>query len=556
MAIRNNHWYNINEQRSYPVDETASAVDDSGVRLPNNFIVDLKLSWSLQYGRYSYISAASATEGAVSVLISVCSTLDDNLNDSRLVAGVTISKDKFQESLTYKLNSFLPGAAGYIVFGSGAQQLFSGLYANPQQSLLTARAARALPNPTLSRLALQGSATEYSGLLQLIPGAPLRVRKEPQLINGKWQENVLVFGLEDTRANASEQSAFETFSGGCSPRVGSQNCGDPQPLQSINGIRPDCSGNVTLDFRGCAVVGRNSADCGVIVDCNLSLEQSCRPPYLPDISDGQLPGARPPLIIPPVIPPGPDSDSASDSISEGFSSPLALPYCDTFDLITANSFNPVGPALFTFVADDSPAEDYCCNGPAAAISGFGCDLSDSASGDPVNPSVSYGTNVLSARSSTHISLFGADTQTLYRRFVTDVKIQGGVTGTDNIAGILANYRFGANGLPTYYIAAVDAKSFSFNIFSFNGINFVTLVSGTDYAIRTNEWMRIRFSLLPGPGPFNIQLSARLQGITRPSLDVQLVTDITSTQWGTDSGLSGLYILRSLAYFSFWRVEQA
>ena len=67
MAIRNNNWYNLNEQRDYPVDDVASALDDSGKRLPMSLITDLQLRWPKELGQYAYVSAASVTEGIVRV---------------------------------------------------------------------------------------------------------------------------------------------------------------------------------------------------------------------------------------------------------------------------------------------------------------------------------------------------------------------------------------------------------------------------------------------------------------------------------------------------------
>ena len=61
MAIRNNHWYNLNEQRDYPVDDTASALSDDGSRLPSSLIADLRLRWPSALGRYAFISAAAVT---------------------------------------------------------------------------------------------------------------------------------------------------------------------------------------------------------------------------------------------------------------------------------------------------------------------------------------------------------------------------------------------------------------------------------------------------------------------------------------------------------------
>jgi len=58
---QNNHWYNINEQRNYPLDDTASCVANSGLRLPNNIITDLRLRWPEQHGKYAFVLSLSVT---------------------------------------------------------------------------------------------------------------------------------------------------------------------------------------------------------------------------------------------------------------------------------------------------------------------------------------------------------------------------------------------------------------------------------------------------------------------------------------------------------------
>ena len=87
MAIRNNDWYNLNEQRDYPVDDKASTLDDSGNRLPSALITDMRLRWPESLGQYAYVSAASVTPSIVTVMIEVSQTLDNVPNTSTLIAG-------------------------------------------------------------------------------------------------------------------------------------------------------------------------------------------------------------------------------------------------------------------------------------------------------------------------------------------------------------------------------------------------------------------------------------------------------------------------------------
>ena len=118
MAIRNNHWYNLNEQRSYPIDDTATALSDEGNRIPSSLLSDLRLRWPITYGRYGYISAATITKNIVTLLITSSSTLDNSSEDATLIAGVSVPTSELIAGRTYALSPFQQGVGGFITFGS------------------------------------------------------------------------------------------------------------------------------------------------------------------------------------------------------------------------------------------------------------------------------------------------------------------------------------------------------------------------------------------------------------------------------------------------------
>ena len=76
MAIRNQHWYSLNEGIAYPVDEAATSVDDAGLRMQNNIITDLHLRWPGGLGHYAFISSLTVTDTLVSVTFLVSYALD------------------------------------------------------------------------------------------------------------------------------------------------------------------------------------------------------------------------------------------------------------------------------------------------------------------------------------------------------------------------------------------------------------------------------------------------------------------------------------------------
>jgi hypothetical protein len=563
MAIRNNHWYNLNEQRYYPLDDTASAVSDAGDFLPNQLLADLRLRWPVTYGKYAFLSAAAITPYLVTVLIEATDDLDNSPTSSVLIAGITIPKDELTTGKTYFLTSFKPGAGGFIVIGSGVDELYSGRFSSPRQSLLTPRAARASRVPPVPSIGVENAAVPLTGLVNLTAVSPLQLTKETRIINNVEYENVVVFRLVETAqriaTNAAAESVFSTFAGPCGKRVGSKTCSDPQPIQTINSVGPDCDGIMILDFQGCATVGRNVNDCSVIVDCDLGLSLSCQPPYLPNLTTGELPSELPPHIIPPPLPPEPPV-VPTVSISETVETILSLPYCDTFDEAYAYGFSPMGDSSFGFISDDSPDETFCCSGPPPADTSYGCSHdSVSVSGHlvpPIQVASSYATLSQNAQARTNISIFTSDVQCLYRTYTTDVKIVQGVTGSFKNAGIVLNYRLASATLVNYLVARIDIDNSIFGVYFFNGLNLISLSTVAVPSVRTDDWYRIRFQAVPNETTrTSVLLWATLTGVTDPSISVTINTSLSSNLWVTDAANAGFYAQRSKSYFSFWRIDE-
>jgi len=601
MSIRNNHWYNLNEQRSYPLDDSASALSNAGDRLPAALISDLRLRWPVTYGKYAFVSAASVTSSIITVMIEATDDLDNSPSSSTLIAGVSVPLSSFVEGRTYALTAFQDGVGGFITFGSGTDKPYRGLFSSPRQGLLTPRAARFARLPPVPTLGIAQVATALKGVVNLTAVEPLRLTKETRVIGGVEYDNVIVFRLIETTTDiatgTSTESVFRKFSGPCGNRTGSKSCSDPQPVQTINSITPDCDGVITLEFQGCATIGRNTVDCGVVIDCDLGLSASCNPLYLPDLTTGKLPSEVTSVIIPPPIPPEPPTGDEV-SISETVLTVLALPYCDMFDDEEAFNFSPTGNSLFGVIGDDSPNEMTCCDGPDPAIGGYGCYVSESASVDDgptianivtggfggtsfsttvgrsvlfgflVNPPyrapmlrtdvvASYGAVAAAAQARTNISLFTADVQTLFRKYTTDIKIVPGQTGSLLNGGILANFKTTVSGLNTYYLAKLDIDNSLFGVYYFNGIQMVALLEVTVADVRSSDWYTITFQLLPNTiTQTSVQLVATLTGVDDPSIVATLNTTTSSTLWSSDSGLAGLYAKRSFSYFSYWRIDEA
>jgi hypothetical protein len=540
-------------------------MSDQGQLLPSSVIADLRLRWPSDLGHYAFLSAIAVTKGLVTILISVTTTENNSGNNAVLLAGLTLPKSSLTQGRTYALQSFQTGAGGFVSLGDTDIPDYSGSFSSPLQSLLTPRAARPARRPPVRSIGVENLASPLSGLVNLTAAPPLQIRKVTRLINGVEYDNVIAIGLTQSTfelagAAAVQDSVFSRFTGPCGKRVGAKSCEDPQPVEFINGVPPDCYGTIVLEFQGCAVLGRNVEDCGVVIDCELGLSASCQPPYLPNLQTGELPNEPASVLIKPDLPPQPPV-TPDFSISESVETVLSLPYCDTFDDEVAHGFFPLGDSVWEFVADDSPGEYFCCEGPPLAADDYGCSASSiSSNGDLIQkptPLASYGVLTEKALTQTNISLWTSDIQTLYRTYTTDFILINNEPGDQQIAGLVLNYRLLPNLLPNYVVAILDLRNSRFGIYFFNGAALAPLATAVVMASSLEDWYRMQVTVIPTPGnPYAVLLTAKLLGISDPTIDVTISTTLSTGLWGEDAANSGFYTARSKAYFSFWRVDEA
>lgn len=290
MPRRNPHWYSLNGSREYPLDETASQRPDAGDRLPSDLLVDLRLRWPGHLGRYAFLSAASVTPYGLSLTFQATDDWENLAADCTPLAAVTVLRSDLQVGRAYGLLAQADGVHGYVVFGHGAERDYAARFSAPRQAWLAPRAARPYDLPLVTSLRRRGVATPLTGLVLLKGEDPVEVVRESREIGGVVRDCIVIRLVEDPDAATS---VFETYAGPCAGRAESGNCPDPQPIQSINSVGPDCDGMVELVFQGCATVGQVVDDedqdlGGIVLDCGMSVTDACRPPYLPD-DEGRLP---------------------------------------------------------------------------------------------------------------------------------------------------------------------------------------------------------------------------------------------------------------------------
>lgn len=548
MPTRNAHWYSRNEGISYPLDDAATMADDADVLLPNNIITDLMLRWPNIYGDYAFISSVTVTDRVVSVTILSAPAIDTEDSFSPL-AVVTVPMPVV-EGRMIAFQGQVEGVGGWIVFGRGVATGYRGRFSSPTQSRLTARAARAYRTIPVTGLRALDAAAPLRGIVNLKAQAPLVLAKETREIEGVLRDCVVVrldeggatgdFPIpeEATRiTGVRTQSVFQEFSGPCAGRPESRTCGDPEPIEFINAVGPNCEGVLTLEFEGCAIAGQIQDVCGVILDCGMGMIDACLPPQIPD-AEGRLPSEYDPVTIPPpddeVVPP----TSASDSESLVVIGELPLVEC--------------------FV--DADADDFVVQGGLweVILNTLGnpfspCEISASDSDPGINrPEYVYAARTAAFRNVATWN--GFDETTLQRKLTIQFRLVDGPTGTRFNAGAVLNYRphTTVDDQFVYYLAEMEYETQTFRIMRYNGTSMQTVVTANQPGILLDTWYEIE-CIIRQVGT-RASIEATLRSLENGAIDVT-IGPLTVSNYTPSTGQFGLHANRALTEFGSFVVEE-
>jgi hypothetical protein len=311
MSVRNQNWYNLAESTPYPIEgDVATLLADDGTRLPTNIVCDLNLLFPSFLGQYAYLTACTVTSRLVTVVIFASGDPQLAVQTAPL-AAVTIPQP-VQRYRPYPVDALADGVGGWIVFGGGIDDTFSGRFSTPAQSLFSPRAARAYQQLPVTGMGRYGSGQLLDGVVRLVAGNDVEIVSETRDVpvsdtpgSALVSKEVVVIRLKADIAGASRRNVFDIYKGGCGGRPESHTCGEPQPIEAIGGVTPDDTGNITPDMRGCVVVSeiarevviddygelvQEDVPCGILLDCDFGLAANCHnKDNLPD-SVGVLPG--------------------------------------------------------------------------------------------------------------------------------------------------------------------------------------------------------------------------------------------------------------------------
>jgi hypothetical protein len=539
MAVRNQGWYNLNELRTYPLSDAASQLSDAGLRLPPAIITDLNLRYPSSLGLHPFVSSVVVSEHLVSVTLQAAT--DEASPGFTPLAVISVARDQLVQSRQYNLEPQHPGVGGWIVFGSGVTELFNGRFSTPNQSALLPQACRAyrpLPVTGLKKLYADSLLT---GVVTLRGIAPIEVVAESRDVDDIVRDVIVVRLAQDaTSINGVERNVFEAFAGPCGHRPESGNCGNPAPVEFLNTVAPDCNGNITIVFTGCATIAQVMSTCGIVIDCGLGLTEACLPDTLP-AADGSLRTNYPDQCDPGSEVSESEGDDGSGDGSEVSETPVeevsessqaagSLPYIESFNDQAAN-FWTIGSGAFTFTADDSGE-------------------------DPEGSGYSYSTEVVAAAADRNLSVWaGFDDQSVARRYTIQLKMLIGPSAAKHNGGLVFNRQPHPTltGRFTWFLAEIDYDTATFKLQRFNGTSLVPLGTASVPGLALNAWFKIAVEITQATLT-NVSIEATLTGVTTPAVTAT-IGPVLSSSYLPAAGDAGVHANRAYTRFSYFLVEE-
>jgi hypothetical protein len=547
MASINPDWYAGNATRAYPLDDAATARDDAGKELPSQILVDCRIKFPSNLGQYAYVSGVTVSPNLVTVIMLATS------NAVRMPGGIQPVSAPDQPLCAvslpmpvvpyrhYPIQPMADGVGGWLVFGRGIDESYSGRFSTPGQTILLPRVASAydpLPIPTLGKLGVDPPLT---GVIQLLGATDLEVVQDTREIpiNGT---PVIVDAIIIRLVDSLNRNVFSLYTGPCGGRPESDSCNKPA-VESINGVVPDCDGNLTINFQGVNVYDYLNGG-GQALDLPLGMAEVCLgQDYLPD-KDGNLPSD-----FPGDCQPGPQGPQAPPG---GETPPIVLPpgcfpipFCESFDEPTVPTtwVVPFGP--FNLDADDSPVE------PCGLTSPGGTPINQSYATTPTQLNASVWNCVYSVRPDSTSPL----------RCTVHLKL---MPGTNVNGGIIWNY-FLADPWETppsmtFLWVGIDMSRNALGIGIFNGTTVVMsewVTFPTGNVPKVGEWYELSVYALADPEfwapPYNLyQQYITLSGVTDTAF--QKMTPMFKFAMNSYGGLAGVGANNAHTRFSWFKLE--
>lgn len=597
MSVITQNWLNRNSSRRYPLDDNATGLGDDGTKIKDDIIADLHLRWPSTAGRYVFLSGLTVTPTLVTAVFQAC---DENYTVGSFtpLAAVTLAQTVVNGRV-YNVEALYPGVGGFIVF-EDVTEPFTARFSTPAQGLLAPRVSRpytSLPIPSLGK---KGRADSLTGLITVIAGTDIEITKQTLQINGNTTD-AMVISL--ARPTIPGQGILSSYIGPCGTRPESNNC-DRLGIERINGVAPDCDGNIEIAFPGMTV--GPYASCGINDDAGVTLEQDtgidevCTPRTDPSRFRGtDLCSSSSSISQPSVFLPSESLSSSSSSSSSSLSQSSesiyrpcnALPFMDCFDGAIDASWS-VKSGGYLITNGDSPEEDCFLPGScqrnwleyqsSSSLQSLSSSSLSSGSfwqlqnytqlyryGIPIPYSSS--SSCLKSRDLLLRLNDGSRRNTMiwedagagcpepysYDRWVR-TQLQLTNNAFNQNGGVILNYHIVdpiINPHIEYWIVQLNRNSNAVELVRFNGTAFIlenSVVPSTPFTL--TDWYEIRARGRAFIGSTSI-ISVHVRCVTTPAWPTISFNFITSN-WKEPDGYFGIHTNRAVSNFSFWELVDA
>ena len=228
MSVAYKDWCNENEERQYPLEESATGLDNRAINLPADILADLHIMVPYIY-RNAYLSSAWVTDSLIGVSVA---------HASAPLSSAVVGRAAYTPGTAVPLVPAVvdAGVAGWVVFGHYRGAPGRWLFNTSAQSGLALRTVKPMTAPPITAFRKYGgNETRFaSGIVRLSAAGYLSVYPHETL------SNTIVFDLISADAAA-------LFAGPCAETAGLDKCQVP-PLRNINGVGPDDTGKITIRF--------------------------------------------------------------------------------------------------------------------------------------------------------------------------------------------------------------------------------------------------------------------------------------------------------------------
>jgi len=551
-TLRNQNWFNAQMSRRYPLDDTATGTDDDTIkRLRDDIVVDLSLRFPSTAGQYAFLGGLTVTENLVTAVI-LGADSPTAASAFTPLAAVTLQKPVARH-VYYNVEPLYPGVGGFIVFGDVAED-FSIRLATPQQGLIAPHVARpydALPIPTMRKM---GRIDGLTGLVRILAGPDIEIVREFVNVNDEEREALVIRLI-----NALDgRSVLKDYIGPCGVRPESRNC-LKEGVETVNGVRPDCNGNLNIIFNKLEATPYESCgadDAGVIINQSLGIDDVCG-----DGTVNRFPGEDYCIESSSM-----SASSAASVDSESLSSEseeppqptpsesseaevcVDLPFLEFFEpyqhlswdvraggFVLVDSFDPYEPSSDSLPSFAQPPSSSSLHAGSAwqSTEGWQRNLAifDDCGCDPA----------INHRVRTHLQLTN-DSRS---------RINGGIVLNYHVEDPMTNP------LLQYFMVFLNRVTNKIEIKRYNGnmtILEFTVSPGLPFSLGT--WYELDVTAVEHPTVVgDVVISVSVRNLDNPGWPA-VTTALQTSRYGTPSGKHGVVVDRAITTFGFWSLEDA